>query len=70
MLVAASVLTLVMLLTAEEDLDAYEVSALQVYGKWFVLVALPIGAILLMGAWLFYIETKKAESRGGGGPPA
>jgi len=35
-------------------------SGLQTYGKYFIVAALPIGAILIMGAWLFYLDTRKS----------
>lgn len=37
-------------------------SGLQAYGKYFIVAALPIGAILIMGAWLFYLDVRKSTA--------
>ncbi len=63
MLIAFSVLTLMMLMGGgadDPDSLAGEMTYLQAYGKYFVLAALPLGAILLVGAWLFMIEIRKS----------
>jgi hypothetical protein len=65
-LIGISALTLVMLMGgASDDPDsiAAEGTGLAEYGKFFVLAALPLGAILLMGAWLFYLDLKRSEAR-------
>jgi hypothetical protein len=65
-LIGISALTLVLLLGGpgdDPDSIAAEGSGLAQYGKFFILAALPLGAILLMGAWLFYLDVKRAEAR-------
>jgi len=55
LLILLSVITMVMLATGEEG------SAVQDYGKFFIVAALPVGAILIMGAWLFFLDTRKSR---------
>ena len=68
MLVVFSLVTLLALLGDHEDPDSFaaEGTYLYAYGKYFILVALPLGAILLLGAWLFYIDIKRLEARARG----
>jgi len=65
MLIALSVLTLLGLLSDGQDPDSFaaEGTYLRVYGKYLILAALPLGAILLMGAWLFYIDVKRTQAK-------
>lgn len=67
MLIAFSIITLVMLVGSRADPDhvAGEMTYMQAYGKFFVVIALPIGAILLVGAWLFYMDIKRTTRRTG-----
>ena len=60
MLLAAGVATLLMLIAGSGA------GSLRKYGKFFVLAALPLGAFLLLGAWLFWIETRPKTGRGRG----
>jgi len=71
-LLILSVVTLVVLIGGRSGDEGYAAAptGLQAYGRYFVVVALPLGAILLMGAWLFYVEVKKADARNNGSPPA
>jgi len=67
MLIGFSVLTMIMLVGGREDDPdsiAGEMTYMQAYGKYFILASLPLGAILLMGAWLFFIDVKRSGSRG------
>ena len=54
-----------MLIGAKEDPDSIGAGStyMQKYGRFFIIVSLPIGAILLLGAWLFYVDVKKTEAR-------
>ena len=65
MLIGLSAVTLIGLLGDGQDPDslAAEGTYLRVYGKYMILASLPLGAILLMGAWLFYIDVKRSEAR-------
>ena len=38
-------------------------SSMRAYGKYFILAALPLGAALLLGAWLFHVDVKNTEAR-------
>ena len=64
-LIVLSVVTLLALMGDSGDPDnfAAEGTYLHSHGKYFILVSLPLGAILLMGAWLFYIDVKRYQSR-------
>lgn len=53
--------TLAMLLRGNPDLAPGETTYLLAYGRYFVMAALPLGAILLAGAWLFHVETRGAR---------
>jgi len=65
LLVGFSVLTIFMLVGAKKDPDAIagEMTYMQAYGKYFIIVSLPIGALLLLGAWLFYLDVRKADAK-------
>jgi hypothetical protein len=64
-LILLSIITMLML--AGDSLDdnaiAAEGSYMRTYGKFFIIASLPIGAILIMGAWMFFLDTRKS---GGG----
>lgn len=66
LLVAFSVFTMITLMGGETGDEASLVSeqrGMQKYGKYFILASLPLGAILLMGAWLFYMDVRKHNTR-------
>ena len=59
LLIFFCVITGFMLFSDGFDANPGGTTGLQTYGKYFIVAALPIGAILIMGAWLFYMDTKK-----------
>lgn len=61
LLLAFSLFTIGALATAGEDPNALaaEGTYFNDYGMLFVVVSLPMGAILLLGSWLFHAESKK-----------
>ncbi|MCD6304534.1 MAG: hypothetical protein J7M21_06190 [Planctomycetes bacterium] len=62
LLLAFGAFTLVMLIGQNGQSDEIVGRTyLQVYGKYFILAALPLGAILILGAWLFYLDVKRTE---------
>jgi hypothetical protein len=65
LLIALSLVTLLALISGPEGPDSFvaEGTYLHAYGKYFILMALPLGAVLLMGAWLFYIDVKRSEAK-------
>ena len=65
LLILMSVVTMIMLAGDGGDMDAMAADGtyLRAYGKYFIIASLPIGAILIMGAWLFFLDTRKAASR-------
>lgn len=64
LLVALSAATLVMLVSASEP-DPYHMQShgtiLQKYGRWTVLIALPLAVLLLLGAWLFHRDVRRPD---------
>jgi hypothetical protein len=62
MLVASCFVTLIMLIVGN---SANSIGAGRLYihqfGKYIVIAGLPLGAILLMGAWLFFTELQKLK---------
>ena len=62
LLLVLSTATLVMLVSAAEP-DPYHMQSygtiLQKYGKWTVLIALPLAVLLLLGAWLFHRDLRR-----------
>ena len=62
LLILLCVITGVMLFQEGFNPEYGAPSGLQTYGKYFIVAALPIGAILIMGAWLFYMDTKKSAA--------
>ena len=64
-LLLMSIITAVMLLSDSSDPYSWapEGTRMRTYGKFFIIASLPIGAILIMGAWMFLKDTKKS---GGG----
>jgi len=65
LLILLSVVTMILLAGDGGDTDsmAADGTYLRAYGKYFIIASLPIGAILIMGAWLFFLETRKAAGR-------
>jgi len=63
LLIALSVLTLFLLIGQRNDPESLAdgMTYLQAYGKYFILAALPMGAILLAGAWMFYLDVRKSS---------
>jgi len=62
LLILFSIVTFVMLVSDGYDSNPMAMGGLQMYGKYFIVAALPIGAILIMGAWLFYLDTRKSAA--------
>lgn len=64
-LILLSIITVFMLAgdSSDENAIAAEGSYMRTYGKFFIFASLPIGAILIMGAWMFFLDTRKS---GGG----
>jgi len=54
--------TLVMMATTEEA-ALQQNPYLMRYGKWCIIAAFPLGAILLVGAWLFHGDVKRSEQK-------
>jgi len=65
LLIALSLVTLLALIRGPQGPDSFvaEGTYLHDYGKYFILMALPLGAVLLMGAWLFYIDVRRSEAK-------
>lgn len=59
LLILMSVVTIIMLSGYSGDDFGY----LQKYGKLFIIVSLPIGAILIMGAWIFFLDVRKSSRK-------
>ncbi len=62
LLIFFCVVTGAMLISEGFDSNPAAPGGLQTYGKYFIVAALPIGAILIMGAWLFYLDTRKSAA--------
>jgi len=64
-LILLSIITMLLLAgdSSDDNAIAAEGSPMRMYGKFFIIAALPIGAILIMGAWMFFLDTRKS---GGG----
>ncbi len=62
LLILLSIITMLILAgdSADQDAIGAEGSPTRTYGKFFIIAALPIGAILVMGAWMFFLDTKKS----------
>jgi hypothetical protein len=64
LLILLSVITVVILSgDGGDDSLASEGSYMREYGKFFIMASLPIGAICILGAWMFYLDIKKASGR-------
>ena len=61
-LILLSMITMIILAGDSSDIDAMaaEGSPMRTYGKFFIIASLPIGAILIMGAWMFFLDTRKS----------
>ena len=61
-LILLSIITMLLLAgnSADDNAIAAEGSATRMYGKFFIMAALPIGAILIMGAWMFFLDTRRS----------
>jgi hypothetical protein len=61
-LILLSILTMLILAgdSADENALGAEGTYMRTYGKFFIIAALPIGAILIMGAWMFFLDTRKS----------
>jgi hypothetical protein len=59
-LVASCFVTLIMLIVGNNSIGAGRLYIHQ-FGKYIVIAGLPLGAFLLMGAWLFYLELRKLK---------
>ena len=68
MLIGFSVMTLLALMGDGTHPDSFAAQGtyLHAYGKFFILASLPLGAILLMGAWLFYLDVRKSAGKARG----
>jgi hypothetical protein len=64
-LILLSILTMLILAgdSADDNALGAEGTYMRTYGKFFIIASLPIGAILIMGAWMFFLDTRKS---GGG----
>ena len=62
MLLVCAIFTILVLAGDSSDPSsmAAEGTYFREYGHLFVVVALPMGAILLLGAWLFHVEARKS----------
>lgn len=62
LLILLSMITMVILAGDSSRIDsmAAEGTYMRTYGKFFVIVSLPTGAILIMGAWMFFLDTRKS----------
>ena len=66
MLIGFAALTMAILISGDTNDPESLASAgtyMQRFGKYFILASLPMGAILLMGAWLFYVDVKRHDAR-------
>lgn len=59
LLILMSLITMLMLSGDNGDDFGY----LQQYGKLFIVVSLPVGAILIMGAWIFFLDVRKSAPK-------
>ncbi len=61
-LILLSIITMLILAgdSADENAIGAEGSYMRTYGKFFIIASLPIGAILIMGAWMFFLDTRKS----------
>ncbi len=61
-LILLSMITMLILAGDSSDIDAMaaEGTYMRTYGKFFIIASLPIGAILIMGAWMFFLDTRKS----------
>jgi hypothetical protein len=61
-LILLSMITMVILAGDSSNIDAMaaEGTYMRTYGKFFIIASLPIGAILIMGAWMFFLDTRKS----------
>ena len=64
-LILLSIITMLILAgdSADENAIGAEGTYMRTYGKFFIIASLLIGAILIMGAWMFFLDTRKS---GGG----
>jgi hypothetical protein len=56
-LIVMSIMGLVMLV----GIGAAEGTYMRTYGKFFIIASLPIGALLITGAWMFFRDIKKSR---------
>jgi len=59
MLIIMSVVTMLLLVGDDSDEFGY----LEQYGKLFIIVSLPVGGFLIMGAWMFFLDVRKNTPR-------
>ena len=64
-LILLSIITMLILAgdSADENAIGAEGTYMRTYGKFFIIASMLIGAILIMGAWMFFLDTRKS---GGG----
>ena len=62
LLLVLSAATIAMLLSSSTSTEPLESSMLRKYGPTLILISCPLAAVLLGGAWLFYVEIRRTKS--------